>query len=97
MVTEYMGLAVSYALIDRNFEQMTKPKVEKMIMEIKHSFVNHVRMIDWMDSVTKARTLEKNKEMMSFIGYPEWLFDNVTLEEYYKDVRINLKLFLRDY
>lgn len=81
-----MGMAMSYALADRSFATMTKPKVEKMLNEIKASFVDRVMMLDWMDSETKRATLEKNKEMISFIGYPDWLFDNGTLDEYYEGV-----------
>lgn len=93
-----MGLAVSYALIDKNVEQMAKLKVKKIITAIKDSFVNHVKMMDWLDSGTKARILEKNKEMISFIGYPEWLFDNFTLKEFYeyKDVSTNLKFYFEE-
>lgn len=60
-----------------------------MINEIKRAFVQHVESIDWMDSQTKKVTLEKSKEMITFIGYPDWLFEEGELDEYYADVNKN--------
>ncbi|VEN52696.1 unnamed protein product [Callosobruchus maculatus] len=94
LVNSYMGYAVSYALADQTFPNKTKPKVERMINEIKQAFVNHVNNINWMDSDTKKVTLEKCKEMISFIGYPNWLLESGKLDEYYEDAEIQPDRFL---
>lgn len=57
-----------------------------MIQDIKDAFVEHVRNIDWMDAPTKKVTLEKSKEMISFIGYPDWLFKDGALDKKYLGV-----------
>ena len=57
-----------------------------MLSNIKDSFVAHVNTLTWMDRDTKQATLEKSKEMISFIGYPEWLFDKGALDIYYQGV-----------
>lgn len=59
-----------------------------MLTDIKSAFVERVIEIPWMDEETKKETLEKSKEMVSFIGFPEWLMDTHTIEEYYENVRI---------
>lgn len=61
-----------------------------MVNELKQSFVDHVKGILWMDDITKKVTIEKTEEMITFIGYPNWLFEQGKLDEYYADVR---KLF----
>lgn len=61
-----------------------------MINELKQTFVNHVKTIDWMDEATKKVTIEKSQEMISFIGYPNWLFQPGKLDEFYADVSIIL-------
>lgn len=58
-----------------------------MVNEIKQAFVDHVKTINWMDEVTKKVTIEKSREMITFIGYPDWLFKEGKLDEYYADVR----------
>ncbi|CAH1963551.1 unnamed protein product [Acanthoscelides obtectus] len=94
LANSYMGYAVSYALADQSFPNNTKPKVERMINEMKQAFMNHVYNINWMDWETKRVTLEKCKEMISFVGYPDWLFEDGKLDEYYEDVEIRPDRFL---
>ncbi|XP_066245414.1 neprilysin isoform X2 [Euwallacea similis] len=94
MVNKYMGWAVSYAITDRVFANRAKPKVQQMLNGIKSAFVEHVQSITWMDSKTKKVTLEKSNEMLSFIGYPEWLFKNGALDRKYAGLEINETTYL---
>lgn len=57
-----------------------------MLNYIKDAFIQRVKSLSWMDEVTKKATLEKNKEMMSFIGFPDWLFHKDSIETYYENV-----------
>uniref|UniRef100_A0AAR5PYJ0 Endothelin-converting enzyme 1 n=2 Tax=Dendroctonus ponderosae TaxID=77166 RepID=A0AAR5PYJ0_DENPD len=94
LVNKYMGWAVSYAVADKTFANKTKPKVEKMISDIKVAFIDHVRGIRWMDADTKKITLEKSEEMLSFIGYPDWLFQEGALDRKYWGLEINETTYL---
>ncbi|CAG9762242.1 unnamed protein product [Ceutorhynchus assimilis] len=96
LVSKYMGWAVSYAIADRAFANKTKPKVENMINHIKEAFVEHVQGITWMDSSTKKVTLEKSKEMLSFIGYPDWLFKDGAVDRKYLGIEINETTYLNN-
>lgn len=60
-----------------------------MISDIKVAFIDHVRGIGWMDADTKKVTLEKSKEMLSFIGYPDWLFEDGALDRKYSGVKVD--------
>ena len=57
-----------------------------MLDEIKSAFTQTVKGIDWMDEETKKDTLLKVKDMVSFVGYPEWLLNKTVIEVYYEDV-----------
>ncbi|KAJ3659201.1 hypothetical protein Zmor_010902 [Zophobas morio] len=96
LVNTFMGMAVSYGLADKTFSNKTKPKVEEMLSNIKDSFVAHVNTLTWMDRDTKQATLEKSKEMISFIGYPEWLFDKGALDIYYQGIVIYNDTYLEN-
>ncbi|XP_057672734.1 endothelin-converting enzyme 1 isoform X2 [Diorhabda carinulata] len=96
LINNYMGYAISYVLADQTFPNTTKPKVERMILGLKQAFVNSVNQINWMDKQTKMVTLEKSTEMMSFIGYPDWLFQNGELDKYYNDVDVNPNFYLEN-
>lgn len=57
-----------------------------MLHDIKEAFVRRVNSIPWMDKETRRVTLEKSKEMLTFIGFPEWLLNKTALEEYQGNV-----------
>lgn len=58
-----------------------------MLVDIKDAFAMRVNEISWMDAATKKATLEKSNDMISFIGYPDWLMQEGALETYYSNVR----------
>lgn len=57
-----------------------------MINDIKNAFIQHVQGITWMDKATRQVTLEKAAEMLSFVGYPDWLFKDGVLDRKYQGV-----------
>lgn len=59
-----------------------------MLVNIKDAFVQRVKTISWMDSSTKNATLEKSEEMVSFIGFPDWMLNKSAIEYYYSGVSI---------
>ncbi|KAI4463568.1 zinc metalloprotease family m13 neprilysin-related [Holotrichia oblita] len=96
LVIEFMGIAVSYGIADKSFLTVTKPKVDEMLINIKDAFVQRVKTLKWMDEKTKNATLEKSEEMVSFIGFPEWLLNKSALEYYYTGITIANDTFLEN-
>lgn len=85
-VETWMGMAVSGAIINREFLETKKPKVEQMFYNVRKVFSQFVKELDWMDEETKKQNLEKLDLMKTLIGFPEWLLNRTALEEYYKGV-----------
>lgn len=81
-------MAVSWLFVDPLFHDETDQKVLEMVQYIKQSFHSMVYNSDWMDKRTKLATYGKIKQMTSVTGYPNWLFDEEEINNYYKDVRI---------
>ncbi|XP_018319992.1 endothelin-converting enzyme homolog isoform X2 [Agrilus planipennis] len=96
LTVNYMGVAVSYGIADIAALNFSIPKVDRMINDIKNAFLERVREITWMDEKTKRATLEKSREMVSFIGYPKWFLKNGTLEEYYGNITIREDTYLEN-
>lgn len=59
----------------------------EMVNDIRTAFAEMVMGLDWMDTETKERTLEKAHAMRPFIGFPGWLLTPGELEKYYEAVR----------
>lgn len=79
-------MAVSWLFVDPSFHESKGKKVFEMLDDIKEAFASLVLRTDWMDKQTKTATLEKNRKMESQIGFPDWLFDEKMLNEYYEGV-----------
>lgn len=67
----------------------------EMLGDIKEAFASLVLKMDWMDQSTKTATLEKSQKMSSAIGFPEWLFNENKLDEYYKNIKFVREINIR--
>lgn len=94
LVNQLMGMAVSYAIVEADFLEKTKPKVLTMIQNIREAFDSLVQQADWMDSGTKCSTLEKSHAMKSLVGFPDWLLKPDKLDEYYAGLSFHSKTHL---
>lgn len=92
-IHRFAGMAVSWLFVDPTFHSNNAHKVMEMLEDIRKAFASLVIKMDWMDKSTKIATLEKNRKMSSAIGFPEWLFDEKKLDEYYEGVRFAKDLY----
>lgn len=88
-VNELMGMAASWLFVDSSFHENKGKKVLEMLDNIKQAFASMVLRTDWMDQRTKLATLEKNRKMESQIGFPDWLFSENELDEYYDSIDLS--------
>ncbi|KAM0727351.1 Neprilysin-1 [Formica fusca] len=93
-VNGLMGMAVSWLFVDPTFHSNNAHKVMEMLEDIRKAFASLVIKMDWMDKSTKIATLEKNRKMSSAIGFPEWLFDEKKLDEYYEGIDLSKTKYL---
>ncbi|KAG7197330.1 hypothetical protein KM043_018444 [Ampulex compressa] len=93
-VNELMGMAVSWLFVDPSFPIEKGVKVHEMLEDIRQAFASLVLKTDWMDVKTKKATLEKNRKMASEIGFPEWLFEEGMLDEYYDGIDLSETKYL---
>lgn len=96
VVNQLMGMAVSYAIVQPDFLQITKPKVLNMIENIRLAFGKLVGDASWMDDKTKCSTLEKSQAMKNFVGFPEWILKTGELDKYYHNLSFNQTTHLKN-
>ncbi len=58
-----------------------------MIKYLRESFKVLVQESDWLDGITKNKSLEKLDAMIENDVYPDWILDNQELDKYYKLVK----------
>lgn len=79
-------------LISATFVLFCVLKVESYVTALNHTFAELLTKSTWMDASTKRIALEKLKQMLAKIGYPEWLFDDAYINkmfEYTNDITAN--------
>ncbi|VVD03393.1 unnamed protein product [Leptidea sinapis] len=95
-VNDMLGMAVAYAIADQNFFNVTKPKIETMLHELKNALAHLVGTSKWMDDDTKLATYKKIVQMKTLVGFPNWLLENGKLEEYYQGIEIDTRYHLEN-
>lgn len=58
-----------------------------MMVLIKDELRSIIEENEWMDEETKKHGVKKLNKMRINVAFPDELFDDKLLEEYYKDVR----------
>lgn len=68
-----VGEAIGKLYVDETFPPEAKEKAQKMVENIKFSYADRIKKLEWMSDSTKEKALEKLKKMVVKIGYPdEW-------------------------
>jgi predicted metalloendopeptidase len=67
-----------------------------MFRNILRAFKREMKNLDWMDSRTKRKALEKANRVEGFIGYPSWLKDPSSVDEYYAGLHFNNNSFFKN-
>ncbi|MCL4372259.1 M13 family metallopeptidase [Candidatus Marsarchaeota archaeon] len=78
-----IGEALGALYVKQNFDAKTKRRAEELVSNIRESFAERIKKVDWMSKQTKKRALEKLASINQKIGYPKKFRDYSKL--YLKD------------
>ncbi|KAG6447821.1 hypothetical protein O3G_MSEX005171 [Manduca sexta] len=87
-VNANFGVALSYLYVKRHFDQDSRQKAIEMIEDVREAFAEAVQQLDWMDSTTRIKTLNKLKAIRNFVGFPAWLLTHEQLDKHYKHAEV---------
>lgn len=90
-VENFMGVITSYAFVKtkKDFHNSTKPKLLDMFEKIRTSFDLLLENNEWMDEKTKRSVHRKAESMIANVGFPEWLLDDDTLNDFYGNLEFD--------
>ncbi|HZY39413.1 MAG TPA: M13 family metallopeptidase [Mucilaginibacter sp.] len=69
-IDDLLGDALGYCYIKTCFSPLAKLRMDSLCGNIRSSFADHVRHLDWMSPETKQKALQKLAAMRNKIGYP---------------------------
>lgn len=95
-VVDYMGIIMSYAIAQPNFQNTTELNVQQMMNRIRSSFQDLVGKSDWINNESKEQILEKSQAMKMNLGSPNWIFNNTQINAYFGDIEFNENSYLEN-
>ncbi|KAF2882511.1 hypothetical protein ILUMI_23672 [Ignelater luminosus] len=87
-VNSNFGLALSYLYVRSHFDKVYREKALEMLEDIRHAFEEAVHNLDWMDAVTREKTLTKLHAIRAFVGYPGWIMNATRLDIHYRQAHV---------
>ncbi|MBV9774808.1 MAG: M13 family metallopeptidase, partial [Gemmatimonadetes bacterium] len=75
-----IGEALGEAYVSRSFSPEARTRAKTIIDDIRASFAERLRRLDWMSDSTRAQALDKLSKMGEKVGYPEQWRDYSRLE-----------------
>eukprot|EP00111_Clytia_hemisphaerica_P006624 TCONS_00019179-protein len=85
-----LGFGTGYLFVKEMKKEgkYSEKKIKRMLKLIKEEFTVALRHNTWMDDVTKQRAIDKTNSIIEMIGYPYWIENLKSLENYYQDLNI---------
>ncbi|XP_050561526.1 neprilysin-4 [Spodoptera frugiperda] len=87
-VNANFGVALSYLYVKKHFDYTSRQKAIEMVEDVREAFAAAVVSLDWMDSTTRLKTLDKLKAIRNFVGFPAWLLTHEQLDKHYKHAEV---------
>merc|ERR1711935_806990 len=67
------GMAVGHKYVEENFEEGAKERVSLLVNNLITAFKELVGESIWMDEETQPKAKEKADDLVTLLGYPDWL------------------------
>lgn len=96
IVSGMLNIAVSSMYVREYFsDSRIKTDVSEIIDDVINEFELILYENDWMDAETKNEALKKIRSMHSHVAYPNELFNDSKIENYYKSLQLNETNYLQ--
>ncbi|MCX7862639.1 MAG: M13 family metallopeptidase [Bacteroidales bacterium] len=80
LTSNMLGEAVGKLYVQKYFPEESKQRMISLVSNLKSTFHEHIKKLDWMTSETKQKALEKLEAMTLKIGYPDKWRDYSSIE-----------------
>lgn len=71
LINNSIGDALGRLYVKQYFPASSKEYMEKLVVNLKTAFRQHIKDLDWMSDATKTKALDKLNAMVTKIGYPD--------------------------
>ncbi len=71
LTSNNLGEAVGKMYVEKYFPESSKQRMLELVKNLKETFRDHIKNLDWMTEETKQKALDKLESMKLKIGYPD--------------------------
>ncbi|KAI1698583.1 peptidase family m13 domain-containing protein [Ditylenchus destructor] len=75
--------------VRKYFNKEDRSTASAMVEDLRQSFMDLLSENDWMLEETMMYALHKANEMLSLIGFPDFIYNDTQLDEYYDDLLLD--------
>ncbi|XP_060533309.1 neprilysin-4-like [Cylas formicarius] len=86
--TVSLSLALTYEYQLRYFNVNKLQLALQMIRDIQKSFNEVINDADWMDETSKSAAIEKAGNIVTLLGYPDFLMNKTAVDSFYQNLKI---------
>ncbi|KAF2893715.1 hypothetical protein ILUMI_12459, partial [Ignelater luminosus] len=94
LVSKNLKFSAGALYVRRYFSDNAKKIVEKLVADLKETFIEMIKEVDWMDKNTKKEALDKAAAMGAYVAYQPELIDDEKLSNYYSQLNTTADSFL---
>lgn len=59
-----------------------------MIQDLQNAFLDVIADSEWMDDTTKQSAINKAKEMITLLAYPDFVENQQAIDDFYENLRV---------
>lgn len=86
VVSSHMPLAISALYVNKHFDENKKYSVNRLVENLQNQFVENLGNASWMGNVTRARAINKARNIGRSIAYPDELLNVTKVNELYDEM-----------
>jgi predicted metalloendopeptidase len=83
----FLPMALTRKYAQKYLTQSDKLEVIEIVKSVKQSFISLVDEKEWLGD-NKIDIIAKSEELLENVGYPDWIFDDNQLSDYYQNLVI---------
>lgn len=89
-----LPVTILYSL--KYFNETLRQAALSLVQDVQDAFIDMLRSATWMANSTRTRAIEKAKNVVVHIGYPNGINEIDELKEYYKNLKLESYNFINN-
>ncbi|XP_037049508.1 neprilysin-2-like [Bradysia coprophila] len=96
LTSKIFSIPVGILYSRKYFNENSRQAVISLVEDVRQAFIDILAGVTWMDEVTRQKAISKAENIIAHVGYPNELYENDGLEEYYAELEMEPDTFFKN-